>query len=252
MGRINPDQGFEKILGEPIGFATNDAAEKLKRNLMLFSCLVILLVVGGVSPSQSVTFAGVVFTDFTGEKIILGAMLILIYTGVHYFSVCVDIFNEWSIRSASAKFVFGKVADDPAYDPLNPRQSTLYSWWLREAARLPEFHEQRLKIECEAKDVVSELKGKTENEVHERRDKIISIQEILNRLSILNSTFESTKRVLTDPVLERSLRRFDNRYRGLINSQSRRVLFFEIVVPLFLGITALTCGAAALYRMSNS
>lgn len=245
MGQLTPEQCLEKIMGEPVGFATTEQAEKLKRNLMLVSFVILVMVFGGINPSDSVTIFSLKLGGLTSHKIMIGTLIILTYTYVHYLSVCYEVWGEWVVRVTGARvaYVTGIAEDRPGMDyPSNPRHSTFYTWWKREAARFPIHYKQQLELAEEAKIILNELAPKDGDDQWLARSNMNRVADISGRLIQMTSTFESTKNLLMDPRITLSLKRFDLRYELLIRAQNLRVFIFELVVPIALGGASLYFG----------
>lgn len=240
--RKSMEAAIEKALGEPIGFDSSELANKVKRNLLLISIVVIALVVFEVKPSPNVSIFGVGLEGVSSHKLMVGLAAFLVYNFAHYIWLCYDLFGEWSVRSSGAKKGFAKRLKQENTDAeafQDPKQLTLYSWWLIESSKLP-THEDNLQ---RAKKLADELL-RSERILRETGDiparlphqnaeghLVQTIERLQDQLSVIKS-------VVDNPALRVRLDRFDRRFKALINSQNRRILVYELIFPNALALYA--------------
>lgn len=236
MVRQHPSkEELEKTLGAPIGFGISDTAMKLRRNLLLTSVVIIILVAGEIQPGADFSLLGVKLTGVTPFKLMVGLAVMLGYNLIHYVWCCYEFYSEWAIRITGTKlgFVTGaKWASEGADYPDDPKQSSLYTWWLQEARSIGAYRELLVKVEDGLRSLnghVDELQAK---DMSAAGTVSRSIQEVKSSLDQIQSSVESSEGVILSTRIPVSLERFDNRFRLLLKSQNIRIVLIEIGLPL--------------------
>lgn len=236
------EAAIEKALGEPVGFDSSELANKVKRNLLLISVVVIALVVFEVKPSPNVSIIGVSLDGVTSHKLMVGLAAFLVYSFAHYIWLCYDLFGEWSVRSSGAKKGFAKRfkqenTDAEAFQ--DPRQLTLYSWWLIESSKLP-THQDNLQRAKKLADqlLASERILREAGDIPARLPHQNAEGHLVKAIESLWDQLSLVKSVVDNPGLRVRLDRFDRRFKSLINSQNRRVLVYELIFPNALALYA--------------
>jgi hypothetical protein len=233
-----------KVLGEPVGFDISETAAKLRRNLMLVSMLVMVLIVGEISAGSDFSIFGVKLVGVTPSKLMVGLSIVLAYTLLHFLWYCYELYSEWSIRITGTKLAFvtgAKLGATGADYPDNPRQSTLYSWWLQEARSMKAYEDLLSRVDESIRRFDSHTEQLQRIDMTAAGTVSQSIQGMKNTLEQVRSSLASTENTITNTRIPESLERFDNRFRLLLNSQNMRSAFVEIGVPVVLSLGAATC-----------
>ncbi|MGC4008541.1 MAG: hypothetical protein QM805_05835 [Pseudomonas sp.] len=232
-----------KALGEPVGFDLSDAASKIKRNLLLVSLVIIILVLGELKTSDKLSIFGVSLEGVTPEKLMLGLGFVLLYSAMHFSWYCFDALGEWYVRVTGTRLAYitgARYADKVCDYPDDPKQSTLYTWWLKEARTAFRFRE-----------LMDDL-GPQIEEVNRRIDDIdagrnpsgngamaaTAINMLNGTVLKFNSHLENYGRIVGEDRIPFSLKRFDRRFHLLLRSQNLRVLLVDVIVPFLVAFYA--------------
>jgi hypothetical protein len=233
-----------KVLGEPVGFDISETAAKLRRNLMLVSMLIIVLIVGEISAGNDFSIFGVKLVGVTPSKLMVGLSIVLAYTFLHFLWYCYEFYSEWSIRITGTKLTFvtgAKLGATGADYPDNPKQSTLYTWWLQESRSMKAYEELLSRVNESILRFDSHIEQLQQVDRTPGGSVSQSIQGVKNTLEQIKNSLESTESIITNTRIPESLERFDNRFRLLLKSQNMRLAFVEIGVPVVLSLGAAVC-----------
>lgn len=236
MVRQHPSkEELEKTLGAPIGFGISDTAMKLRRNLLLTSVVIIILVAGEIQPGADFSLLGVKLTGVTPFKLMVGLAVMLGYNLIHYVWCCYEFYSEWAIRITGTKlgFVTGaKWASEGADYPDDPKQSSLYTWWLQEAQSMGAYRDLLVKVEDGLRSLNGHIDELEVKDMSTAGTVSRSIQEVKSSLDQIKRSVESSESVILSTRIPVSLERFDNRFRLLLKSQNIRIVLIEIGLPL--------------------
>ena len=129
--------------------------------------------------------------------------------------------------------------------PDDPRQSTLYYWWLQRASEIgqleddvTEINSALQRIECSLNTVNSSLNP---NDVREIRSKLSTLQPTVQKLA---QAFEACERTIASTRIPASLKRFDDCFKLFLSSQNLRWFFFNLLIPISLSVAAIILLAA--------
>lgn len=230
---------LQKSMGEPVGFDISESAAKIKRNLILVSLVVLVLVFGGVEASPNVSIFGVSLSGVTSTKLMVGLSVVLFYSLVHYLWYCYELYSEWSIRLTGAKlgFVTSGVFSSEGMDyPSDPKQSTLYNWWLQQSRSMVDYKEVASKVDEQVSQINSRIDDIIKNENPSSNGAMAhqAIVLLKSTMEQINSSIASTESVLTQARIPVSLARFDRRFGLLLKSQNMRIFLIEIALPIAL------------------
>lgn len=241
MRKLPSVEEVSKVLGEPVGFDISEIASKLRRNLLLVSIVVITLIVGEIKPGADFSVFGITLTGVTPFKLMIGLAVVLAYHFVHFSWYCYELYSEWSIRITGTRLSFvtgGKFASEGADYPDNPKQSTLYTWWLQEARSMSAYTQLLDQVESGVKRFDGHIEALQKADMTAAGSISQSIQEMKTALAHVRQGFSDSEKVISDSRIPASLNRFDNRFRLLLRSQNLRVLIVEVGVPLTLSAVA--------------
>ncbi|UEB93480.1 hypothetical protein LIS66_13795 [Pseudomonas sp. HN2] len=242
MVREHPSRSeISKILGEPVGFDISETASKLRRNLLLVSLVVIVLIVGEIQPGADISLFGVKLTGVTPLKLMIGLTVLLFYNFVHYLWYCYELYSEWTIRITGTRLAFvtgGRYGAVGADYPDNPKQSTLYTWWLQESRSMVAYEKLVSKVDESVSAIERHIDGLQRADMTVAGSISISIQSLAKNILQVRQALEATESVITNNRVPESLGRFDNRFRLLLKSQNLRVLLIEVGIPVLLSFVA--------------
>lgn len=231
-----------EALGKPAGFEIPEAAVKIRKSLLTASIALLCLLIGEIKPGDSVNIAGITLDGITSEKIIFGLLIIVIFSLVHYGTYVLETYTEWRLRATGAKLAFqtGSKTSNPHLDyPNDPRQSSLSHWWLGHSRRMLMVEEYIDKANSDIEEVKRLVAGRDEEfKVPYDLGPTQMLVNLMVVLGDLKAQIEVENNLVNDARVIVSLRRFDDCHKTLLNIQGGRVLLIEIVMPLFIGLSA--------------
>jgi hypothetical protein len=233
-----------KVLGEPVGFDISETAAKLRRNLLLVSMLVMVLIIGQIEAGSDFSVFGVKLTGVTPFKLMVGLSIVLGYTFIHFVWCCYEAYSEWCIRITGTKLSFvtgAKLGATGADYPDNPKQSTLYTWWMQEAHSMTAYSDLLSRVDEGILDFSSHVEQLEKRDMTSAGSVSQSIQRMDNTLQQVRHSLSSTESVITNTRIPESLARFDRRFRLLLKAQNMRISIIEVGIPVFLSLAATGC-----------
>lgn len=233
-----------KVLGEPVGFDISEAASKLRRNLLLVSILVMVLILGQIEAGSDFSLFGVKLTGVTPFKLMVGLSIILAYTFFHFVWYCYEIYSEWSLRITGTKLIFitgARLGATGADYPDDPKQSTLYTWWMQETRSMRAYSELLSRVDESISQFSSHVEQLQQRDMTMAGSVSQSIQGMKNTLEQIRHSLASTEAIVTNTRIPESLARFDRRFRLLLKSQNMRTVIVEIGIPVLLSMAAAGC-----------
>lgn len=239
-----------KYLGEPIFLGLDDKAEKLKRNLIIFSSMLIFSLKFDLSIDTSSPLLGVKLTGLTNGQVYFALLIIVVYMLLHYAWALQDAFMEWKIRLTGTRVEYitvGRVASESGDHPNNPRQSTLYNWWLEYGPKAAEanldfghirqgIQESLLTLKNIEDKLEAEENGQTINAVRCCQSQINSLEKAIK---VSEQKLAPALNFLAVKRIEVSLERFDRWFHYFSQSQNWRWFIFDLLMPVLLGLAAI-------------
>jgi hypothetical protein len=234
----------EEVLGEPINPELSEYAQKLRRNLLAFGAIYLFCWFNGVQISRDSTFFGIQLVGVNEQQFSAGTMLINAYLLVHFGWYAWEAILEWRVRITGTRNAYQTnstngglpSAVDKSYDP---RQSTLYNWWLRLARNIGHRNNVIDDFDQRLKQVERELKALDPKSVNVNvKDLVASLAQLPDGLGQIRSYMERIDRALSSGRIEEALGRFDQWFKLMLRSQNMRMILIDISLPLFIGIAA--------------
>lgn len=211
--------GVEKILGEPVFLGHDTNAKVVRAQLLLVSALTIAYMSMGLNISNDSSFLGIRFTNLNEGHIQAILLILLIYLAIHFAWLSFDAFVEWKLRLTGTKSAFS-IGDEMSFSndiedyPKDPRQSTLYNFYLTRMR-------QNL---IDVQNTLSKYPGNADHaDIRAVRKYVDSVEQQLN-----------------SPRVAVSLKRFDNWFKYFAISQNLRWFALEFSLPLLLSILAIS------------
>jgi len=242
MSDNNKIEEVQKLLGTPFSGDLPDNALKVRRNLLAVSLVIITLLVTGAKIDPNSTLFGIKFTDLKVEHVPWGLLILNAYFFTHFLWYAVEAWQEWRLRLTGMKVAFqtgAKLASNAGDYPGDPRQSTLYNWWLNESHKIhgmqKQINEMAAKIaqfEAQAITTKTDMNGLNYAHAATKPGSITAqISSLQRQLQSLSTTLESAR-------IPASLKRFDNWFHLSVRTQSLRWIIVDLSLPIFLGMTA--------------
>lgn len=234
----------EKVLGNPVSAELSETALKVRRNLLLTSLLSIVVVIGVVRLDPSSTVLGFKFIGLTDSVIRTGLLLVTAYLFVHFLWYVLESVVEWRLRVTGTRLAFltgakftSKIADYPD----DPRQSTLYSWWLDQAKRIGGINKKIESVDDAFRPCEERLRVLLQNpgDAMNLQNTLNAITETRGVIVDLKRSVECVQETFSSQRIPGSLQRFDNWFQLVLRSENLRWLLIDALAPLIAGGTAL-------------
>jgi hypothetical protein len=243
-----------KLLGAPVLMDFTENVRKIRAQLIVFSSIAIAVVWMGVSIKPETPVFGIPFNGLTANKILFGLVLVVAYQLVHFAWAAWDSFNEWRVRRTGSRAITPEPGLPRIHEidyPADPRQSTLYNWWLNYSAgmvnaekKLDEIHDEFKEMHDEYIKLTVEEKMAWSQSVTMPRDSTA----LLHELGLIQRSIQTAQKLVMSKRLEVSLERFDQTFKHFVKSQNLRWILLELSLPLVLGLFALGSLAYGLWK----
>lgn len=246
MEKAEEDQKkIARVLGEPVFPDFPERVAKMRRNLILFSSIAIFHHYVGSNFILKALFSE---ADLKTEKAAVETALIILvlYTLVVFLIYSIEYFGEWRIRCTGTRLAFitgAKYGSDDADYPDDPRQSTLYHWWLKKSTAVGSIREKIKNVESELSVATAAVESiELDDEVAKNstfQTMMRTFREAQSTFAELNSSIKDLEKAALSARTKESLRRF-NRWFGLYSGfQLTRWLILEFLLPAGVGSFAL-------------
>lgn len=237
-------KAVEKALGNPITGEFPENTLKIRRNLLVMSMISIAIVLGGLQINPASTFFGVAFSGLTDKLIKLWLALITLYLFAHFLWCSFDNFMEWRIRVTGTKLAFitvARAAGEHQDYPNDPKQSSLYCWWINEAPKIGNMKSRLLEMEGKLGKWEEDLQAtiKSGADGASINNACNSINMLKADIRALKDSIDSAQKVLFSARVPGSLKRFDSWFQLFLRSQNLRWFIIELMLPIVAGVIAL-------------
>jgi hypothetical protein len=231
---------LERILGAPFSGDLPDNAIKVRRNLLACSSVSLFLFLSGAEFDPNPIIFGFKFHQVPSKLIPIVLFFASLYFFIHFAYYAAEAFIEWRIRLTGQKVVpytggdILTIGDANNDGSLDPRQSTLYSWWFNHKSHFKALSDQidetlrkydKDRIGCESHGTEA-----PENTAAE----IAKLEDIVKKLSAASDTMARFT-----PRLSESLKRFDDWVGLSLRVQSIRWITLDLIFPLSVGSASL-------------
>ena len=237
-------EAVEKALGKPVSAELSENGLKVRRNLLVLSLVSIVVVIGGVQLDPTSTIPGFKFIGLTHSLVRIGLFLTTSYLFLHFLWYAFDSFFEWRIRITGTRLAFitgARFTSEHGDYPDDPRQSTLYSWWIGQARAIGNLNQKISAIDEGLKPLEDKIRAAIGDD-----PKGINLNNVLKAIAETNTALADLKRsvdqvqqTLSSQRIPESLKRFDSCFQFFVRSQNLRWLMMDILVPLLFGAAAL-------------
>ncbi|AON55775.1 hypothetical protein [Herbaspirillum seropedicae] len=244
------DKEARQALGEPLALEFSEYTRKLRMSLITSSVVALIVVFAHVSISPSSTVFGLTFRGLNDHVMLVMLLIVNIYTTIHFLWCSWDHWQEWRIRQSGTKLVFqtrSAFANPHTDHPKDPRQSTLYNWWLQVAAGLPDVQHESTALLTKFHEMEAKING-LQADAGNLSEVAVLIQTVRHEMTGFHQGLARTAQALDAPRLRVSLERFDGAYRRMLESQNLRWAVLEMGLPTGMGILAATMLAIRLWQ----
>lgn len=234
----NSLESVQKVLGSPVLGELTDQALKIRRNLLAIGSVSIFVTLTEISLDPSSVVLGFRFVGLSQRTINLGLLVVTAYFLVHFLWYAFDGLLEWRLRVTGTRLGFitgASFGSEHADYPPDPRQSTLYSWWLKHGRDVGALQLKAVEIA----EKLTDLQTTVVAEGAAMPQVIGTLSEIRTSVIQLQQLVEKSDKIALSPRIEASLQRFDGWFEFFLRSQNLRFLLIEILLPILVGMTAI-------------
>lgn len=236
-------EAVEKALGNPVAGDLPENALRVRRNLLVFGMISVFITLGGVKLDPTSSVLGFKFSGVSEDLITNALLAANVYFLLHFIWYAFEGILEWRLRVTGTRLAFltgSRFGSEHADYPDDPRQSTLYTWWLDNAKRIGNFKET-------ADDLSEKIKAWEEkvslfqngNDSLNLANAMSTLNQAKGATDKLTKQIETTEKVLTAMRISCSLGRFDGWFKLFLKSQNIRWLIIDILLPVSVGVTAI-------------
>jgi len=249
---------LEGLLREPFGLEFPEPIRKMRTQLLIACVVGFTAFYFGLIPKSDTPIFGVTFENLTQERLLMLLWVVVFYLWCHFSWSSWDYYQEWRLRSTGTKKFTSTASLGFSVPPLDehtdPRQSTLYHWWLKRAEDMQRYLDMHLDANENLKSFEEKIKGSEEVEVsnpeHERLRKerlLLQVEELRGKIDASRAKAELFLELAQSPRIPASLERFDRSFKRFLSSQNYRFLFLELLLPFLGGIGVIALGVRAIW-----
>lgn len=216
---------------EPYPAEFSGVAERVRRNLLIGCAVTLVPIFGDVELSPDSTVLGLKFVGLNLGVFYSILLIFLSYQLVHFIWHVWDEFAYWRVRLTGSKVVYQttmRFAGEETDAPSDPKQSSLYSWWLEKSENLADLQE----LMGELQEQVSQGGSSSEEK--------LNYAKVQTGLNELKKAVEEIKPIMESKRVEESLWSFEKWYGLMVLSQSLRWFFLEAGLPIVLGFISVS------------
>ncbi|MBA1149172.1 hypothetical protein H0Z60_19170 [Ectothiorhodospiraceae bacterium WFHF3C12] len=230
-----------KTLGEPLLPEFSDYMRRIRTSLVIVSLVSIGAVLGQLEIDPSSSVFGLRFNGLTDDLVKKALFVAELYLLIHFMWGSLDSWLEWTTRLTGTRLshvTVGTFGGDQGDYPSDPRQSTLYNWWVNEAKQIGNLQAPLNRI-CDDLATWERRVGESflDSDLN-RRNAVDSIRKTNEKIDELKTKVIQVERTIASKRIPVSLERFDNRFKLMLRSQNLRWFFLELGFPLVLGVAA--------------
>ena len=220
---------LDKLFNTPVIFSYDDESLKIKKTLLVISCIGFFSSLYGISISADSSLFGIKFNNITQALLIKVLLFFNIYYLFKFCWVSIEYFWQWKIRVTGSgqnsvyKGGWGTELVDLHNDP---KQSSLYNWWLKHAKYFRENDIDLINKMDEVRKIVS------------KDDWSTSSGRITELIQEIDENLRNIKSVLGDGRIETSLKRFDRSFFLFITLQNFRWIVLDFLMPICVGLAS--------------
>ncbi|SIQ36874.1 hypothetical protein [Aquipseudomonas alcaligenes] len=222
---IEISEAVQNALLHPFIPEFSDYVQKIRRNCIAISSIILVMVYGKVTISSDLSTNGFKLVGLDDALVKFILLLLSIYWFIHFLWCAIDYFAEWQIRLTSVSaspYTFDGMGEDVA----EGRDNTLVRWMIFN-------HQPAIRFSKELTSI-RDLLNKSDLSDEEKMRISGAIESGIQ--AIQNSAQADPRTIKT---IEQKLTRFERRWSFFKNSQSLRWLIVELITPLGLGALAI-------------
>ena len=142
------ERPVETILGSPVFIMSDESTNKARGHLIFAAAISLFVTVADLHFGSNSSFLGLEITGLTDRVAYLALLAFVGYQLVHYVWCAWDAFLEWRLRITGMETALADavLASQEGDYPREPRQSTLYNWWLNRAKEIGNLEEGVIEI----------------------------------------------------------------------------------------------------------
>ncbi|MDO3381068.1 hypothetical protein [Gilvimarinus algae] len=215
MEKLNEDRKI-KLLQHPVFIKHEPGTRIVKAQLLFFSLSAIALLISDLDIGPNSSILGINLVDLEKSDILWLLFSIIIYQLSHFFWISIESFSEWRVRQTALDTGGWDGGGDRITEEdltLKVRNTSIYRFLIRGLL----YDAEKIKESANA------LGTKSDKELKQIQTSLDNILELLRT-----------------PRLDDALWRFDHWFLMLCKMQNYRWLMFEFLIPIALGVFALS------------
>lgn len=233
------DENLRYVVENPVFVEMPDYVRKIRNNLILISVIGLAVEVGGLGVvtgnERAATFAGVSLTGLTDYKISVALFLVTLYQAIHFIWCSIDGWREWRIRCSGIALAF--VQSKKSTSPMPPYKSLML--WLTGQVDRAEILSAEVEVLQKKLDSIAML----DDEARAAVSRHVSGADYVQPLTeLMVKKFELARSGLSfaaDGTLHDAINAYEQFHLRFLNSQNKRWLLFEFLMPVGLAALAL-------------
>ncbi|MGB0919966.1 MAG: hypothetical protein ACPG06_03790 [Alphaproteobacteria bacterium] len=227
---------MEQALGEPVLADYPEEFRRTKRNLLAVAVVVVFLALGGATV-ENIQAMGLQVVGLSEWWMLVAVLSVLVYLFIQFIWQFSNYLMQSRIRlTGPVKKVLQTVSfgGDVSDSALDPRQSTLYYWWLSQLKVHEKLAPEKLEETLDA--IHALMEGAEYSEFSDIKAVAPNLQSEVNNL---RDCLQSVQRTFEDARVPVTLERFDKWFSNFRWSQRWRMYLLDFLFPIFVsGVAA--------------
>jgi hypothetical protein len=238
--RVMDEEGkrraIDALMGKPVQQELDESLRKMRVQLLVFCCAAFAIIHGAGIDTAKPVF-GIQLKGLSPFAIEWALIAVTLYTAVHFAWTAWDGFQEWRLRVTGTRYGAWDVQRDP-------RQATLFRWWLANNQNLVDMEQVRVLFEKYIEEGRDFLKSaRLDLTTNMPNVEVVRLQQIHENLQThangLMNHLNTSRQVCEDPYIHEALQRFDNAFFNFQRSQNIRWLLVEWGFPIVFALYVL-------------
>lgn len=235
----------EKALGEPAFTEFPENSWKIRTNLIFASTVAIAVVLGNLHIDPDSSIFGLKFKGLSDTIITNGLIAAVSYLLLHFLWVSIDAVFEWRLRITGTRVAFvttGRISSEHGDYPAEPRQSTLYHWWIEQSKGLGSFETRMTSIEHRLESWDADLRARFTQGTDAMNivNATTSIAAVRDEIAKFHRAIVESGKIVHATRVPVSLARFNRWFELFLRSQNLRWFVIEFLLPILVGGYALS------------
>lgn len=245
-------EAVQKVLGEPVICEFAPRVHQLRNLLFVVTLIGIGYELGGLTVQDGSSILGLKVAGLNDQFVRTTLLGIVLYLTLHFVWCAWDYLLEWRLRITGTRVAFittARFASDEGDYPNDPRQSTLYNWWIENAHQISRIEEDMDRMGDDINNLRNSLlEVRDQQELADLNALRQPLNEIHETIRQVKQKVDNIDKIKRSERTAASLARFDNWFQIFLRSQNLRWLLVDFGLPLAgaaFAIGLLACGQNA-------